>query len=356
MSTRSSYFTRAEGVLGTFAAIGAAGPWDAILHLRGNDPEPRCLSYLLDPDVTVSVPNMTKMGWLCGHHVGQPDWDDTHGVEQTLRIARYVGADTKSPHLVYEVHEPTARGWRKSCGNCRFSLAAVSAAATARTLDRPVAPRASRVRAELQYQRGRGKTGNCRSFFLHPRAVRFMDLIDQVGTLRVRADVNAQSAASAPRRGVVPVGLPDMVPAEPAHLRHVWDAHGHVGIEQVAQAARLGVVARRCRIASHGPAAPNCRESSQNAFGPCEIGRPGRHTGYAPAAGAAAMHHRGDVEFRVRLLQRLEDDRIGQRIADPGAGEAQDAGAFPEPDRAHCGGRRCARARKSAGNRRRKGG
>ena len=35
----------------------------------------------------------------------QPDWDDTHGVEQTLRIARYVGADTKEPHLVYEVKE-----------------------------------------------------------------------------------------------------------------------------------------------------------------------------------------------------------------------------------------------------------
>jgi heptosyltransferase-1 len=79
-----------------------AGPWDAILHLRGNDPEPRCLSYLLDPDVTVSVPNMTRMGWLCGHHVVQPDWDDTHGVEQTLRIARYVGADTKEPHLVFQ--------------------------------------------------------------------------------------------------------------------------------------------------------------------------------------------------------------------------------------------------------------
>jgi ADP-heptose:LPS heptosyltransferase len=83
----------------------AAGPWDAILHLRGNDPEPRCLSYLLDPGVTVSVPNMTRFGWLCGHHVNQPDWDDTHGVEQTLRIARYVGADTPKPHLVYSVLE-----------------------------------------------------------------------------------------------------------------------------------------------------------------------------------------------------------------------------------------------------------
>jgi len=83
----------------------AAGPWDAILHLRGNDPEPRCLSYLVDPDVTVSVPNMTHLDWLCGHHVDQPDWDTTHGVEQTLRIARYVGADTPEPHLIYAVRD-----------------------------------------------------------------------------------------------------------------------------------------------------------------------------------------------------------------------------------------------------------
>ena len=83
----------------------AAGPWDAILQLRGNDPEPRCLSFLLDPDVTVSTPNMTRLSWLCGHQVVQPDWDATHGVEQTLRLARYVGAETASPHLVYAVRE-----------------------------------------------------------------------------------------------------------------------------------------------------------------------------------------------------------------------------------------------------------
>jgi heptosyltransferase-1 len=80
-----------------------AGPWDAILQLRGNDPEPRCLSYLLDPDVTVSTPNMTRLSWLAGHQVQQPDWDATHGVEQTLRLARYIGADTLRPHLVYAV-------------------------------------------------------------------------------------------------------------------------------------------------------------------------------------------------------------------------------------------------------------
>lgn len=89
----------------------AAGPWDAILQLRGNDPEPRCQSFLLNPDVTVSVPNMTKYGWLCGHTVVQPDWDETHGVEQTLRLARYVGADTKEPGLVYEVRPEE----RESC-------------------------------------------------------------------------------------------------------------------------------------------------------------------------------------------------------------------------------------------------
>jgi len=88
-----------------YKELRAAGPWDAILHLRGNDPEPRCLSYLLDPDVTVSVPNMTRLSVLCGHQVEQPDWDATHGVEQTLRIARYVGGHTREPHLVYAVSD-----------------------------------------------------------------------------------------------------------------------------------------------------------------------------------------------------------------------------------------------------------
>jgi ADP-heptose:LPS heptosyltransferase len=87
------------------AELRAGGPWDAILQLRGNDPEPRCLSFLLDPDVTVSTPNMTKLSWLCGHQVEQPDWDATHGVEQTLRLARHVGADTREPHLVYAVKD-----------------------------------------------------------------------------------------------------------------------------------------------------------------------------------------------------------------------------------------------------------
>lgn len=81
----------------------AAGPWDAILHLRGNDPEPRCQSFLLNPDTTFSTPNMTRLSHLCGHTVEQPAWDQTHGVLQTIRLAQAVGADTENPTLVYEV-------------------------------------------------------------------------------------------------------------------------------------------------------------------------------------------------------------------------------------------------------------
>ncbi len=81
----------------------AAGPWDAIIHLRGNDPEPRCQSFLLNPDVTVSIPSMTQLSWLCGHNLPQPDWSDTHGVLQTLRITDYLSAKTAAPTLIYEV-------------------------------------------------------------------------------------------------------------------------------------------------------------------------------------------------------------------------------------------------------------
>jgi heptosyltransferase-1 len=94
-----------------------AGPWDAILQLRGNDPEPRCLSFLVDADVTVSVPDMTRLSWLCGHRLEQPDWDATHGVEQTLRIARYVGADASEPHLVYQVREEERMRMEKKLGD-----------------------------------------------------------------------------------------------------------------------------------------------------------------------------------------------------------------------------------------------
>ncbi len=86
-----------------YQALKKDGPWDAILHLRGNDPEPRCLSYCLNPEQTVGITHMSKMNSLCGHNLTFDDWDQTHGVEQTLRLARYLHADTSTPHLVYQV-------------------------------------------------------------------------------------------------------------------------------------------------------------------------------------------------------------------------------------------------------------
>lgn len=86
-----------------YRALKSDGPWDAILHLRGNDPEPRCLSYSLNAEQTVGITHMSKLNILCGHNLTFNDWDETHGVEQTLRLARYVGADIDKPHLVYEI-------------------------------------------------------------------------------------------------------------------------------------------------------------------------------------------------------------------------------------------------------------
>ncbi len=92
-----------------YRKLKSEGPWDAILQLRGNDPEPRALSYLLAGGRTLSVPQMTQYQWLCGHTVAQPDWDETHGVLQTLRLAHAVGAKAQDPHLVYEVQDSEAR-------------------------------------------------------------------------------------------------------------------------------------------------------------------------------------------------------------------------------------------------------
>ncbi len=102
----SAVFCYSKGILAFFhlyRELRAAGPWDAILHLRGNDPEPRCLSFLLNPGATWSVPQMTRLQAFCGHTVWQPDWDQTHGVEQTLRIAQALGAQVSSPHLIFEL-------------------------------------------------------------------------------------------------------------------------------------------------------------------------------------------------------------------------------------------------------------
>ena len=77
--------------------------FDLVVILRANDPDVWPLAYFINRRAVVSCPVMTRMGFLISHPVILPDWDCTHGVEQTMDIVRYAGADTKDRGLVYEV-------------------------------------------------------------------------------------------------------------------------------------------------------------------------------------------------------------------------------------------------------------
>lgn len=78
---------------------------DVVVMLRGNDPDLWPLAYLANRHAVVSCLKMTRFGFLVSHPVSIPAWDETHGVEQTLDIVRYIGADTKDRRLVYQVRE-----------------------------------------------------------------------------------------------------------------------------------------------------------------------------------------------------------------------------------------------------------
>jgi ADP-heptose:LPS heptosyltransferase len=79
--------------------------FDLIIILRANDPDIWPLAYLVNRKAVVSCPVMTRMGFLISHPVLLPDWDFTHGVEQTLDIVRSIGADTLDRRMVYEVSD-----------------------------------------------------------------------------------------------------------------------------------------------------------------------------------------------------------------------------------------------------------
>jgi len=79
--------------------------FDLVIILRANDPDIWPLAYLANRKAVVSCPVMTRMGFLISHPVLLPDWDFTHGVEQTLDIVRYAGADTQDKRMVYEVRD-----------------------------------------------------------------------------------------------------------------------------------------------------------------------------------------------------------------------------------------------------------
>jgi ADP-heptose:LPS heptosyltransferase len=86
---------------------------DVIVMLRGNDPDLWPLAYLTRRGRVVSCPIMTRFQCLIPHLVEIPDWDQLHGVEQTLQIVRYIGADTQDRRLVYCVREDECEALRK---------------------------------------------------------------------------------------------------------------------------------------------------------------------------------------------------------------------------------------------------
>ncbi len=78
---------------------------EVVVMLRGNDPDLWPLAWLVNRDAIVSCPIMTRFKFLISHPVSIPDWDRTHGVEQTLEIIRSLGADTRDRRLVYHVRD-----------------------------------------------------------------------------------------------------------------------------------------------------------------------------------------------------------------------------------------------------------
>jgi ADP-heptose:LPS heptosyltransferase len=83
--------------------------FDLVIVLRANDPDIWPLAYLVNRRAVVSCPVMTRMGFLISHPVILPDWDYTHGVEQTLDIVRRAGAETGDKGMVYRVTDDELR-------------------------------------------------------------------------------------------------------------------------------------------------------------------------------------------------------------------------------------------------------
>jgi len=89
--------------LKTWSSIKSFNP-DLVVILRSNDPDIWPLAYLANRSAIVSSPRMTKFDFLISHPVPIPNWDNLHGVEQTLEIVRSCGADTCDRKLVYTVN------------------------------------------------------------------------------------------------------------------------------------------------------------------------------------------------------------------------------------------------------------
>jgi ADP-heptose:LPS heptosyltransferase len=95
---------------------------DVIVMLRGNDPDLWPLAYMVNRNAIVSCPVMTRFKFLISHPVEIPEWDQIHGVEQTLRIVRALGAETQNKKLIYAVKEWEANAVFEKAGQMGIDL------------------------------------------------------------------------------------------------------------------------------------------------------------------------------------------------------------------------------------------
>ena len=143
---------------------------------------------------------------------------------------------------------------------------------------------------------------------------------------RVGAEVARETQRLLHAVGLIPVRLHDMMAAKPVQLRHVGHAHGHIGIEQIAKAARLGVVAAQLEnrvprpglleLALQAPEGERTFLKSKDAIDVRVV-----FDQYAPSS----VHHGGKKSLGESFPERLEHNGIGEGVADAGAGEGENA-------------------------------
>lgn len=79
---------------------------DVAIVLRANDPDIFPLAFLSGAREVVGQPQRTRFPFLISRAVEVPDREALHGVEQSLRVVRAIGAETADPSLVFRVDDP----------------------------------------------------------------------------------------------------------------------------------------------------------------------------------------------------------------------------------------------------------
>ncbi len=193
-------------------------------------------------------------------------------------------------------------------------------------LNGPVAPRRAPAAAELEDEPRVTPHEHAPQRFLDARPLGVGHGVDELRVDRVRAHVARQPQRLLDAVGLVPVGLVDLMAAKPAHPRHVRRAHRDVGIEKVAQAAWLGIIAAQMQDRVPRPGVVQFLRQAAKRERTFLEKKNLVHAGIVLNEQApAAMHDGAEMHLGKCFPQRTEDDGIGQRVADARAGEAKDA-------------------------------